>query len=265
MFIKILFIGTLCATNCAFAAMQEKPATQWEIGTELYKETYQEYVFNHPYMQEDAHLFGLYGKMHYAIDDVQSLQLLGRAAFGISRYKGAVQGEEFGSIIATGQHRYLVEMRGLYGFTLPTPLALTPLIGAGYRQLTDRLDQTGFGGYRRTSQYVYLSTGVEAHIPLNDTWSNTSSVMYQHLLSGRQTSGSANNKLIHHQHKGYGIEVASTFSRKIALGQKNAIGITPYYRYWSIADSSITMKNHTPTMEPHNTTQEVGVRVSYQF
>lgn len=258
-----LFCLLCCATTLQAAPYETTVRTsKLQIGTEIYRESYKEYINNKLFMREDASMFGLYTKAHIPFHTRHTVDLLARLAFGNSRYTGAAQNEEYGSIISSNQDRYVWEARGIYAFSLPFATNWSPLIGIGYRKLVDRLDQIGDGGYKRVSQYLYASTGLKGNISL-DLWQLEPHFFYHYLLYGKQQSKQGGDTLEHKQHRGHGIEFAGEFIRPI--WHKESISVTPYYRYWHIAASDISYQFDMKTIEPKNKTHEIGLRFGYSF
>lgn len=238
------------------------PQPCFKIGSELYHETYKEYVDQQIFMREDARMFGIYTKAHIPFHQLHAINLMARFAFGTSRYTGATQDDSYGSLIHSSQDRYTWEVRGIYDFTLPFSQEWSPLLGIGYRKLTDRLDQIEEGGYKRTSQYVYATMGIKGEMRLG-SWQLEPQLLYHHLLRGVQQSKQDGWILKHHQRTGHGVELAAELSH--TLVNQQSISITPYYRYWHIADSDTSYEYDMKTMEPNNKTREVGLRMTYQF
>lgn len=237
------------------ACAQMKP--QFTLGTELYEETYREWDEGKRFMKERASMKAVTGDLRLPIDAQSAVRVAGRYAWGTSDYTGGYQGQPYGSLTDSGQSRRTYEVRTTYEWTTNTlRYPLTTSLGVGYRNLVDRLDQSGDGGYRRESEYWYGTVGVGTNIKVGDgAWTFSPKVSYQHLLDGTQHSGDDINK----QKNGYGLEVSTALSRAAGTGN---IVIKPFYRYWKIADSKSSPDG---SKEPQNQTHEFGVNVSYQF
>lgn len=255
-------IFSLLTTTTAPAYNIVQPQLHLQIGTEIYTEQYREYSDNALFMQENARMFGLYTQLSMPFKQYHAIDLMTRLAVGSSRYTGAEQNDHFGSIVASNLDRYVWETRAMYELTLPDT-NLSPLIGAGYRRLVDRLDQLNSGGYKRISQYFYTSLGIKAEIRLSQQWQLIPQLLYHHLLHGKQQSQTGSWSLEHKQDKGHGIEFSADFKR--VLNNDQAIRLTPYYKYWHIADSHISTQHHMQTIEPENKTHEIGIKMDYTF
>ncbi|WP_432239835.1 hypothetical protein [Herbaspirillum robiniae] len=238
-------------------AMAEVTPT-FTLGTEVYEETYREWVGGKRFMKERASMKAVTGDLHLAFDRENAMRIAGRYAWGTSDYTGGSPGMDYGSLTDSGQTRRAYDIRTTYEWTsFAMRYPLTTSAGLGYRNLVDRLDQTGEGGYRRESEYFYATVGIGSSIKVGDgSWTFSPKASYQHLLRGFQHSGDDVNV----QTKGYGLELSTALSRPVGTG---SVSITPFYRYWKIADSK--MNSAAGIMEPENQTHEFGVRLSYRF
>jgi hypothetical protein len=245
----------LCAGN-AFA--QERSETTLETGFEHYQETYRETVNGAPFMQEKSDMNGVYANLNMPLSMSDALAFSVRYAAGKSKYTGGKMGAPYGSLIIHDLDRYSAELTAAYEFHL---LYMTPSAGIGYRRLVDRLDQAGAGGYKRTSEYMFLTVGVSSIYDLTSLGVQlTPRAEYRYLLRGRQHSAD----IVNEQHSGEGLELSVALSGQLTptMGWR----VTPYYRYWQIADSDqVDSPAGGTLMEPRNTTQEIGARVSLTF
>lgn len=251
---------------CTLCHAEDTTAPLFEIGTEFYKEVYKEQVDGQDFMKEEAPMIGLYGQVHVPFNTRHAAIFTARYAVGASNYTGSMQGAPYGSFISDGQDRAMYDLRATYALTLPwSKYAITPMMGVGYRHLIDRLDQVSMGGYKRTSRYWYLSAGMSGTVLLGaSNWKAVPALMYNRLKSGRQSSDGTMDSQVHEQHQGYGIELSSAFSRTVV--NKEAVTITPFYRYWHIGESALVIdRDNGISSEPKNNTHEFGVRFSYRF
>lgn len=144
---------------------------------------------------------------------------------------------------------------------------LAPYAGLGYRTLFNDLrgtTSTGAAGYRRTSEYVYLPLGVTHRFQTNSDSRISTSLEYDHLISGRQTTylsdvdpgiGDPVNK----QKKGSGLRFSTAYETR-----DWSVGV--FYYYWNIAESERTyLSSVLYVYEPKNNTAEYGVQVKYLF
>lgn len=243
----------LCCASAAYA--EDKRPVTWELGSEWYRENYQEKFNGASYMKEEADMLGVHAGMRVPFNMRHAMTASARYASGSSEYTGAYGGMPYGSLVVNGQDRYAFDVRTAYEITLPY---VTPSAGLGYRRLVDRLDQVGEGAYRRTSHYWYLTAGIASTLPLGQSgWQVTPQVTYQYLLRGKQQSG----EVITHQHTGGGLELSAAL--RAPLSRTMNMVLTPYFRYWHIGNSeTVRLPDRGHLMEPDNTTHEVGVRLS---
>lgn len=257
-------IAALSLISANVAAQEMKPI--FEIGTEVYQETYKETVNGRDFMQEKATMYGVTGTAGLQLNQQHALKFTGRYAQGKSDYTGAFQGQAYGTLQRNGQDRRTYELRGTYEYTTPMfGQNITPSIGLGYRNLIDKLDQIGAGGYKRESEYTFLALGLESKFVFEgNKLSLTPKFVYNYLLQGTQhsylTSGTVDNK----QKNGNGFELSAAFA--YTLQDKSVVKITPFYRYWSISDSERTyVSSTTYFIEPKNKTDEFGINLTYAF
>lgn len=252
-------IMTLAALALVAGQACAEIRTELTLGTEVYEETYLERHQGQRLMQERATMKGITGDVRFGIDKQNAVRLSGRYAWGTSDYTGSYSGQAYGSLTLPGLSRRTYDIRSTYEWTTRSfdyPVTLS--VGAGYRNLVDRLDQAPMGGYRRESQYFYGTLGVGSVFKVGDgSWTLAPKASYQHLLRGFQYS----NDIVNRQDGGYGLEVSTALSRSVGNG---SISVTPFYRYWKIADSRLNT-SAGGWMEPRNTTSEFGVQVSYRF
>lgn len=260
---------TLCALALASsAAAGADVVSDVDIGPEIYQETYSETVDGRRFMQETAAMAGITGTATLRFSPVHAMRVSGRYAFGKSDYTGAYQGGSYGSVTANGQDRSVGEVRAVYLGTLALfGHTLGPSAGLGYRQLTDRLDQAGSGGYRRESEYLYATLGLETRFAWGRDWNVTPSLSALLLLRGTQHSHIDGNDVQNRQDTGKGVEIALAFAH--ALDAKHSLQLTPFYRYWHIGQSDTacywSSGQYYCGSEPDNRTREFGLRLSFAF
>jgi hypothetical protein len=187
-----------------------------------------------------------------------------RYAFGTVDYTGSGQ--------ASGEPDLYFEIRGLVGKDNPTNAAVfSPYIGLGYRHLFNDargITSTGATGYRRTSQYFYLPIGIIHRQALNDQAQLESTLEYDHLLLGIQSSklsdaGLGYGDVTNKQNSGYGLKLDVIYL-------KDKLGIGPYVHYWNIDKSeTATVYQHGAPVgigwEPENNTVEFGLKAQQKF
>lgn len=140
-------------------------------------------------------------------------------------------------------------------------------VGLGYRDLFDdsgnQLTSTNHMGYDRLSQYYYMPVGMIWYI--NDVWLLKS--QYNYLIQGKQTSylydvlpGTYNVNPVNTQRLGWGFDV--TLNKKL----NSNWSYYGFFRYWDLEDSdSVSCSSSSSCMEPRNTTNEIGIGISYGF
>ena len=189
-----------------------------------------------------------------------------RSAFGTVDYNSNATGS------ASGEPDVYFEIRGLFGKDWAfTESVLSAYTGLGYRYLVNDgrgVTNSGYGGYRRESNYVYLPLGFMHHRMLSDVARLESTLEYDRLLSGTQVSRLSDvpgySDVTNSQSSGYGLKMSVLF-------RENIWAVGPYLNYWNIAESDIVaeIKNGVPTgyglVEPKNNTIEIGLMASQRF
>lgn len=164
----------------------------------------------------------------------------------------------------------------------------SPETGLGIRHLSNALDDiAGF----RTDNYLYLPVGLTARAALASHNALTFNVEWDYLLHGWQTTRdsafgggdfpatatapaftiNSMSDVSFDQHKGYALRA----SGKVEMTRH--LSIEPYWIYWNVADSIDNFETITYTvngisaredlgfLEPHNTTNEFGVKFSVRI
>lgn len=130
-------------------------------------------------------------------------------------------------------------------------------VGFGYRYLKDHMNKVD-AGYLRESNYVYMP--LTGHYRYNGgAWSLSLNGELDYLLFGWQQSH-MNPTIRHDQHEGYGLRLSAKLQINLD-GRKSGVFVEPYYRMWEIQDSEAS----GGYMEPHNKTEEVGIRAGITF
>lgn len=261
---RLKWCALAIALTSTSALAQVTPS--FEIGTEVYQETYKETVDGQPFMKEQAIMIGVNGAVRLQFTNQDAVKFSARYAQGKSDYTGAFDGQPYGSLTSNGQDRYTYEFRGVYEATGPVSgHDLTTSLGLGYRNLTDRLDQSGPGGYKRESEYFYATLGLEAKYGLGaSSWDVTPKIAYNHLIQGTQHSFIGGNDFQNRQNNGHGFELSAAVSRQLQNTQE--IRLTPFYRYWKVRESEATpIGGGFAIVEPENKTNEFGLNLSYVF
>jgi len=146
--------------------------------------------------------------------------------------------------------------------------SLNPFLGLGYRWLYDdsggMVTSTGHKGYDRQSQYVYLPVGVI--FELNNKIQIKG--QFNYLLYGKQTSYLSDiasfTDLENDQNSGWGTDLTVNYQIY------HKMGLYLFYRHWDIEKSETATATYAGVIkfegyEPANTTEEIGIGISYRF
>jgi hypothetical protein len=184
---------------------------------------------------------------------------------------GTVDYSSVNSGSASGEPDWYLEARALVGKDWAiNDAVISPYAGLGYRYLFNDgrgITSSGYGGYRRQSNYIYLPVGIIHRIALKDRARLESTLEYDQLLAGTQISslsdvGGGYSDVTNKQSSGYGLKMGIMY-------QKNKWAIGPYIYYWNIGQSDIVygIQNgvYTGLVEPENNTVEFGLKASQQF
>lgn len=267
-----IIVGFVTISGLAFAqeTIIKNDHVEMTIGQEIYKETYREFTPKKSgiFVKHEVPVAALFAKLRIPLSENNQISFVGRYGFGLEKYIGALHGGEYGSVVHRGAPRSVYEIQAAYGYTLPI-LGLTPSIGGGYRRLTDNSDEVSVSAYRRVSQYGYVMAGLSANLPVNDNLTLSPTFNYKYIVDARQYSLHTEQKKLFKQHDGHGFEASLPFKFKVK-GSTDVVQITPFYRAWNIAKSDVfhsvnKLGQKKRANEPHNTTQEIGVDVSYSF
>jgi len=262
---KLAFLLIAVAAPASAWAADTMPQAQ--LGIEGYHESYHETVDGASFMTEKARMLGLTMALREDVNDKgDSFLLRGRYAWGSADYSSAS-----GQYSGLNRKNFDFSLVYQHAFAL-SATTLTPEFGIGYRRLDDHLEQSGWGGYARNSMYSYLLFGISSRNNINADWMVSPRLAYKYMLAGSQESQLGNissscSNLSNRQKNGYGYEANLAFDRKLESG--NYLTLAPYYRYWHIKDSdtatAVCGNWVIYGMEPHNTTTEVGMNLSYSF
>jgi hypothetical protein len=260
----MIVIAAMTMANMARAeSIRLKTQTGNDIGLSLSSYKYQEPGV----MSLKGMKFGL---------DIQATNLLPNTYFlrGDLRYaSGSVDYNSNDTGSASGNPDWYIEARELVGKDWSVNNSVfSPYTGLGYRYLFNDargLSSTGYSGYRRESNYLYLPIGVAHHITLNDQSKLLSTLEYDHLLAGKQITslsdvGAGYSDATNNQGHGYGLKLSVMYENdNWAMG--------PYAHYWNIGQSNVVpeIQNGSPTgwglAEPKNNTVEFGLKASQRF
>lgn len=242
-----------------------KTTSGFEIGLQAYDYKYEEKVDGNFFMSNKGTKYGAAVGAVKTLDDEYYIK--GEARFGTGDVKynsasgtGNVSDDVYEVRMIAGDEAYVKNY------------LLASYIGLGYRLLNNDLRDLGAGGYRRTSQYLYIPIGVTHRFWVIDKVSRIStSIEYDYFIKGEQKSYLSDvnptyaalfGDQINKQKKGYGARISSSYERK-----KWSAGL--FFNYWNIADSEINYYVVYPFiigfMEPKNETTEVGLEIKYRF
>lgn len=157
----------------------------------------------------------------------------------------------------------IYNLRALYGFQLSEKLMLKS--GLGYRYLyhywQNRQTSTGAFGYDREQDYTYLPILAELKMPIPElNLDGKLKLEYDIILQGNNTSylaylGGSNTDLKFENNYGYIWKVSYK-------GERNGINFEPYYEFMNIDNSNTDASG---SLEPANTTKEIGLRLTKVF
>ena len=271
----VIVLSLLCAAVVSSAPGQDQsqpwPAAlqkvAWEIGAELYSFKYEESV-----MDEEGVFYGfnLGCTWRQWVPDSQNEPLpdggatLGfeaRAAFGQVDYDGALN--DGTPLTIDNIDDYTLETRAILGTDwLRTDTMHTVYTGLGYRYLNDDL-AVHPAGYERQSNYIYLPIGYRFDAGLDEGWSWSARIEYDLFLWGNQESylSDADPTLPDvdtDQDSGFGYRASVRIQHKYS---DSVFIIEPFFRFWDIEDSDISLGYY----EPANETTEFGVKLIWMF
>jgi len=209
----------------------------------------------------------------------------GRGDFRYAR--GKVDYESNGSGTMENNTNWYTEWRLLTGYDFAFGNhTLGPYTGLGFRYLFHDgrgTSSTGGIGYRRESRYLYLPIGLTHRWSFGERSSLTTTIEYDYLIEGRQTSELGDGAgqvttpagttivsmepLKNDQKHGHG------WRGSVMLGLGNW-SMGPYASYWRISDSELDSAYGVDNLggwwiltgyEPKNKTREVGAKLAYTF
>ena len=199
-----------------------------------------------------------------------------RRTFIISEVRlagGTVDYQSNGTGSSSGEPDWYVEGRVLLGnnWSRNGLSNLSSYVGLGYRYLKNDgrgLTSTGYAGYRRESNYLYLPIGIIHRANLIEGAKLISSIEYDYLIGGTQNSQLSDvspgySDLENSQSTGHGLKLNLQY-----VTEKWNVG--PYLHYWKIADSDIKPIYLNGSingygLEPQNNTVEIGVELRQSF
>lgn len=262
-------------------AVEDLPAIELktqevEFGTELYRYSYKEPVFN---LETKGLQYGIFGAYIYrpAKEDALRSEVLNMYKLDARFAFGPVDYSSDGSGQMDNEDNYAFELRGIAGYDhlFSERFLLTGYGGFGFRYLDNdssgQRTTTGASGYERVSNYFYFPLGIETVNQITLGWKIAANLEWDIFLYGEQTSylsdvDSGYPDLENDQDRGYGIR-AST--RIIKEGGGVNLFFEPFFRYWRIHDSEVTVATGNDVavsgLEPDNNTTEYGFKFGLQY
>lgn len=247
-----------------------------EFGTELYRYSYKEPVFN---LEIKGLQYGVFGAYIYrpAKEDALYSEVLNMYKLDARFAAGPVDYSSNGSGQLDNEDNYAFELRGIAGYEhfVNDRFLLSGYGGFGFRYLNNdsggRQSTTGAYGYERVSNYFYLPVGVETLHQITPYWKIAANLEWDIFLYGEQTSylsdvTSGYPDPENDQYRGYGIRGSTRITKE---GESVDLFFEPFFRYWRIHDSEVTRAvgntYAVSGLEPDNNTTEYGVKFGLQY
>ena len=247
-----------------------------QFGTEIYRYSYKEPVFN---LEIRGLQFGVFGTCIYRPPEGDALhsEVLNMYKIDARFASGPVDYSSDGSGQLDNEDNYAFEIRGIAGYDhlVNDRFLLTGYGGFGFRYLNNdsggRQSTTGAYGYERVSNYFYLPLGVETLHQITSRWKIAANLEWDIFLYGEQTSylsdvNSGYPDLENNQDRGYGVRGSTKIIKE---GDNVNLFCEPFFRYWRIHDSDVvTAIGNTYAasgLEPDNNTTEYGVKFGLQY
>ena len=238
----------------------------FSIGTEIFSYSYKEPGL----MKTKGNFYGINAAYSYCFDDGLCVQP------ELSFNKGKENYSSNGTGSVKGIRGRIFEARTLLKKLIPlseSEMALHPFIGIGYRYKRDdsfnMITNSGFGGYLRKSNYYYIPLGLNVDFSLTREWSVSVLGEYDFLLKGIQQTYSKIDYVKHRQNQGYGLRSEVLLNRSF---NKHVLSIGPFINYWNIKQSNAAANIlnssgaiRSYSVEPKNTTTELGIKIKYGF
>lgn len=244
--------------------MSLKTRDGFELGVQSYWYKYEEEVNGAFFMSNTGTKYGLSATATKTLDNDYYLKADARYATGDVEYESAS---------GTGDvSDKMYEIRMLAGNeAIVENYLLSSYTGIGYRRLDNDLRDLGSGGYRRTSEYLYIPIGVTHRFLFNDISRISSSIEYDYFIKGEQKSylsdvspsyAAVYGDPVNKQKHGYGVRVNTAY-------EQDYWSIGAFFNYWHIGDSEVNQYVYFPYIysfvEPKNDTKEIGVELKVRF
>lgn len=267
--LSIVVTNNLCADESVQVSLKEerislKTRDGIEVGLQSYWYKYEEEVNNAFFMSNTGYKYGLSATGIKTLGDDYYMIADARYATGDVKYSSA-SGEGY-----VADNRY--EMRLLFGNeALVENYLLASYFGIGYRRLDNDLRDFGSGGYRRTSQYLYIPIGVTHRFLVDRVSRLSTNIEYDYFIKGEQKSylsdvnawyAAVYGDPVDKQKHGYGVRINSAY-------EKQDWSIGAFFNYWHIGDSEKSYYTDGIDLyyayEPKNDTKEIGLEIKYRF
>ncbi len=264
----ILFGNTFAADSVQTSPKKQnislKTRDSIEVGLQNYWYKYEEEVNDAFFMSNTGYKYGF---------SATGIKTIGHDYYLIADARYATGDVEYKSASGTGNVAdKMYELRVLAGNeAMVNNYLLSSYIGVGYRRLDNDLRDLGAGGYRRTSQYLYIPIGVTHRFALSNISRISSNIEYDYFAWGEQKSYLSDVSAAHaavfgdpvnQQKHGYGLRFNSAYEQ-----EHWSVGI--FFNYWNIGDSEKNYYFASPLlysiMEPKNETKEIGLQLKYRF
>lgn len=178
---------------------------------------------------------------------------------------------------------FMFELRGILGREYVDGKKIIGLYsGVGYRYLNDDDDgelhivgSSGFYGYERESNYIYIPIGASLSVPIDRKNSFTIKGEYDafifgwqvsHLSDGNPYLSLPNEDVTNDQKRGFGLRGSIQFLHN---AERWRFSVEPFFRFWNIEDSEVVRAfvdgGFSNVLEPENKTFESGVRLGVEF
>ena len=143
----------------------------------------------------------------------------------------------------------------------------------GYRSLLDkasgRRSTKGTPGVSVNANYYYMPIGISAKYKIFNKIKSRSEIEFDWLIDGARRNywgyyAEKYSDVTNHQDTGYGIRISTDF---IYQAGKVDFCFRPFFRYWSVNDSDISIINDASDefMISANNTLEAGISITAQF
>ncbi len=252
-------VATLLTSLSTTSNSADKIGVTQDLGiliTSYYK--YSEPDFMHNKSEVQDHLLNNFGIMYNVKNNFLFEGYLNQLEFDADFRRFDINYWSNGSGTGKDVENDVYNLRALYGIQASDKLMLKT--GYGYRHLLDKkkgfYSSNGSGpGYDRIQEYSYIPFIAEANMPFADI-NGKLKLEYDYLVYGKNKNEYPNSAS-NHQHRnddGYIAKISYKFPY-------SGIYIEPYYEYTSVEKST----TNSGYLEPHNTTTEVGVKISKTF